>query len=261
MKTYSGYIVKNATMDTIRSRMDASQASVVETARRLTVSYAALWAAEIADIGCFCFGGLQDESEDPLDTVTRNFTPEVHDVRTSITAFEDGNDIHVTINTKRLEIHDLLVSALDAQEFYYWDNLDRPDAINPDDWAARGKKWASLVGKDSNAKNGTVLSIDLPKDLRQFTAEQLVAAQPNLDTRIKSLVKNELVKQLLLDNTQRPKDLDKMTDFTIRSIERVNEEIRSITQHPQAMRIYMQTKTLIPAEITAEFITKPKLTQ
>lgn len=44
----------------------------------------------------------------------------------------------------------------------YWDNTDRPDDVDADDWAARGQAWNDAVGWDPPATRGLTWTLTAP---------------------------------------------------------------------------------------------------
>lgn len=260
MKIHNGYIIPNTTLDTIRQRIMDSHTAVITTARSLVLNHAAAWAVDSADRRILKDKNLKDPTKSPVEIVNAKCSNDTCNVKTEITAFEDGKDIYCMIFTSKDEIRDLLVAALGAQEFRYWDNTDRPDDIDQDQWNTRRAKWETLVGSDTPASRGTTFAFDMPSDLYTFTAEQLASAQPDLDTRAKAFAQFKRFKAFYHNNPEedaKPDNEKYSVAFWAECIEKAKAEMKDLDAHPEAREVFARIKMLLPPVVTVELLSEP----
>ncbi|NJO62543.1 MAG: hypothetical protein HC836_31245 [Richelia sp. RM2_1_2] len=102
-----------------------------------------------------------------------------------------GNFIYFLALTDQSAYTDLISALPNIEEYGYWDNTDKPDAISARAWKQRQRIWESIFGNTQFMLGGLVFmligeyNIAMPK---QGTVEEFI---PDFNTRL-----NEVAKEL-----------------------------------------------------------------
>lgn len=82
-----------------------------------------------------------------------------YDFKLDVTFFESDKHTLMMVYTECFEYFDALKAMPEVEQYYYWNNTDKPDDISYEDWKARGKEWDSVLHSGIPAYDGFAVKI------------------------------------------------------------------------------------------------------
>lgn len=172
-----------------------------------------------------------------------------------------------TYHTEKDFLEKLWLDQPIVEAYPYWNNTDRPEDVDPQEWRHRKKLWDQALDQIESPQPAglTAEGVDTDRGLWLPEPEQMAQLTPSLEERLQHLAKRKLqqdpergLKKFI--RKQLPEDIDEPSSehLTSNDIIQATGEFSQWTQTPEGQEalqnIKEQLRDQIPHEITPELI-------
>jgi hypothetical protein len=186
-KVYDAFKFGTTDMDAVRSHIDAWKNELAKLHHRWLAALHADMAVAMIDEAATTTVS-RHRGKVPLETVRKEILDRQEEIVTSrlrdpevdpeftVSVFTHETGYYGIVGTERRAWLDEWLKSNFIEDFSYWNNTDRPDGMDADEWERRHAVWKSLASTDQIRFDCTVRDAVV-------TDAEVVAAAPDFETR------------------------------------------------------------------------------
>ena len=201
---HNGFRFISRSLGRIHEQLTELRQEILAAQKQGQARWAATAALRIVDSRALGLGGLPEGP--PLEAILRDFGERHQEMRRTRRRDTDidwdfglavlpwKGRVYGMYYAEQPELAELLILKDWVEDYRYWDNSDHPEDVTPAQWNARRETWNGILAQDHMGRPaGCGLTFDVEADFFLPEEEEIVAAAPSFDERVRYHARNRVV--------------------------------------------------------------------